>query len=134
VPFTGVESVSLNAGASPAEVVAVRQAFALIDVAVEPQPDIIFRSGVQQIPAWVIYVSLFTSMGGFFKAFGEEAGKDGYGLVKQWVKALWAAREPWPCKDGSIERSSTGTTRPLCSETRSPMRPSMRSAASIGSG
>lgn len=41
---------------------------------------------------WVIYVTLATPVAAFFQSFGSEAGKDAYGVVKRWVKDVWAAR------------------------------------------
>ena len=64
---------------------------------------------------WLIEIAVVGQIAAFFVSFGSTFGKtpaeDAYSLVKEWIKALWAARADSGTGEGHIEIVDTdGTT------------------------
>lgn len=89
--------VSLEEGALPEEVEAVRKAFADLNLAAKVEANYV-RRGIGDYP-WAILIAL--PLIPFLKAFGEAAGKDAWELLRDLTGKLYEARKRSRAKEGS---------------------------------
>jgi hypothetical protein len=86
-----IEEVLIEEEAPPGQAQAVDETFASAGLEAHARAALARRSG--GVLPWIVYITLAVPIVAFFNAFAGEAGKDAYGAVKAWAKAMYEARK-----------------------------------------
>lgn len=108
-----VLSVTVERDAPAGQASAVESVLARYGIDADVRQVIERRGGDAQ--GWIVEVAIVGPMAAFFASFGSTFGttaaNDAYPLVKEWIKALWAARGDGGAGEGCVEiTSDDGTT------------------------